>query len=99
MSWPGTRPIHGDQVHVVTGSGVMVFTGDIQSVGVRRDGHGFVELTLPDADPQQRRVLGGAKEFEYRMYRGGTMVYQSPALTVRQAHRNETGALVVTASP
>ncbi|GGV00827.1 hypothetical protein GCM10010211_80180 [Streptomyces albospinus] len=75
MNWPGPRPIHGDQVRVITGSDVMTFVGDIKSVGVMRDGCGSVELTLPDADPQQRRALEGATGlFEYWMYRGDSGV-------------------------
>ncbi|MHB6912767.1 hypothetical protein [Streptomyces sp. DB-54] len=100
MSFPGPRPVHGDQVRIITGSEVMTFVGEITSVGVVRDGLGFVELTLPDVDPQQRRVLEGAKRsFEYRMFRGDRLVYQSPALTVQETHRIEDGSLVVTASP
>ncbi|QHC23457.1 hypothetical protein [Streptomyces sp. GS7] len=100
MTWPGTRPIHGDRVVVITGKGTMDFVGNIKTVGVRRDGHGFVEPTLPDADPQQHRTLENlTTRFEYWMYSGDKTVYLSPPLRVRGTHRIEDGSLVVVAAP
>ncbi|MFG3112881.1 hypothetical protein ACGF4C_00615 [Streptomyces sp. NPDC048197] len=91
--------MHGDAVQLITATISVTITGDILSQGVLRDGRGFVELTLPDADPQQRRALEHATRFEYWLYRRGALVYQSPALTVRETRRIKDGSLVVTASP
>ncbi|MGW7622290.1 hypothetical protein ACWGLG_42015 [Streptomyces antimycoticus] len=53
--FPGTRPIHGDTVQLITDITSVTATGSITCQGVLREGRGFVELTLPDADPQQPR--------------------------------------------
>ncbi|MET9039345.1 hypothetical protein [Streptomyces mirabilis] len=51
--FPGLRPLHGDTVQFTTGTAAVTMTGTITSQGILRDGCGFVEFTLPDADPQQ----------------------------------------------
>lgn len=77
----------------------MTFTGTITCQGVLRDGRGCVELTLPDADPQQRRDLERATWVRYDLYREGARLYPSPQLVVRETRREKDGALVVTGSP
>ncbi|MEU9197739.1 hypothetical protein [Streptomyces hundungensis] len=99
MSFPGQRPMHGDTVTITIDSTAVTITGTITSQGVLREGRGFVELTLPDADPQQRRDLEWAKHFQYELYRGGRLLYSSPPLRLSGTHRTGDGALVVTGSP
>ncbi|MET9522934.1 hypothetical protein [Streptomyces coeruleorubidus] len=77
----------------------MTITGSITSQGVLRDGSGLVELTLPDADPQQRRDLEAAKWFQYRLYRGSALLYSSPHLTLSETRRTNDGALVMAGHP
>ncbi|WP_405842476.1 hypothetical protein OG528_29325 [Streptomyces platensis] len=97
--YPGPRPIRGDAVRLTTGSASVTITGSITSQGILRDGCGFVELTLPDADPQQRRDLERSKSYQYELYRGGALLYSSPQLTLSETRRVKDGALVVTGSP
>ncbi|WP_167366262.1 hypothetical protein [Streptomyces caeruleatus] len=66
---------------------------------ILRDGRGFVELTLPDADPQQRRDLERATSYRYELYRENTLLYSSPRLTLSETRRARDGALVVAGSP
>ncbi len=77
----------------------MTITGSITSQGIMRAGAGVVELTLPDADPQQRRSLERAEWYQYELYRGGALLYSSPQLRVRETRRVTDGSLVVTGSP
>ncbi|MFE7614312.1 hypothetical protein [Streptomyces sp. NPDC057496] len=97
--FPGTRPMHGDTAEVTIGTTSMTLTGSITSQGVLRDGRGFVELTLPDADPQQRRDLESAQRYWYRLYGDGVLLYYSPVLTLHEVRRTKEGALVVTGAP
>ncbi|MFJ9900029.1 hypothetical protein ACIQPR_42540 [Streptomyces sp. NPDC091280] len=97
--FPGPRPIHGDSVRITTDTASTTFTGTITSQGVLRDGRGCVELTLPGADPQQRRDLEQASSFRYDRSRDGARFYPSPQLVVRETRREKDGALVVTGSP
>lgn len=99
-SQPGPIPLHGDAVQLTTDTTSVTLTGDITSRGILRDGRGFAELTLPDADPEQRRDLEHTKRFQYELLRDGTVRYRSPYLYVREIRRRESdGALVVTGSP
>ncbi|WP_385625419.1 hypothetical protein PXH67_42850 (plasmid) [Streptomyces sp. P8-A8] len=97
--FPGVRPMHGDAVQVTTNTASMTITGNITSQGVLRDGRGFVELTLPDGDPQQRRDLEQAESYQYRLYRDEALLYSSPRLTLSETRRTKDGALVVAGSP
>ena len=98
IAFPGPRSIHGDTVQIIAATS-LTFTGSITSQGVLRDGRGFVELTLPDADPQQRRDLARSQWFQYELYRGGVLVYSSGHLQLTETRRNDAGELVVSGSP
>ncbi|MFD4528445.1 hypothetical protein ACFWP7_31905 [Streptomyces sp. NPDC058470] len=97
--FPGPIPMHGDTVELMADTFVATITGKITSRGVLVDGRGFVELVLPDGDPQQRRVLERAGTYQYRLYGGGVLLYSSPDLQVRETRRESDGALVVMGSP
>ncbi|WP_329595868.1 hypothetical protein OG195_44685 (plasmid) [Streptomyces sp. NBC_01362] len=97
--FPGFSPMHGDAVQVTTNTTSMTITGSVTSQGVLRDGRGFVELTLPDGDPQQRRDLERARSYQYRLYRDGVLLYSSPSLTLSETRRTKDGTLVVAGSP
>ncbi|MDX3528214.1 hypothetical protein P1P75_17660 [Streptomyces sp. ID05-39B] len=97
--FPGPNPMHGDTVELMASTFVATITGKITSRGVLVDGRGFVELVLPDGDPQQRRDLERAGRYQYRLYDGGTLLYSSPDLQVRETRRESDGALVVMGSP
>ena len=97
--FPGPVPMHGDSVQITTDTTSLTITGTITSQGVWRDGRGFVALTLPDADPQQRRTLEWAKWFRYELYRDGARLYSSPRLKLSETRRVSDGALVVAGSP
>ncbi|WNI27348.1 hypothetical protein [Streptomyces sp. ITFR-16] len=97
--FPGPRPMHGDEVRLTTNTASVTFTGDVISQGVLRDGRGFVELTLPDVDPQQRREVEWAKRFQYELYRSGALLYSSPSLTLSETRRTSEGFLVIAGSP
>ncbi|MEU9189445.1 hypothetical protein AB0D14_33870 [Streptomyces sp. NPDC048484] len=97
--FPGPTPMHGDTVELTVGAFWATITGKITSRGVLVDGRGFVELVLPDGDPQQRRVLERAGTYQYRLYDGGVLLYSSPYLQVRETRRESDGALVVVGSP
>lgn len=97
--FPGSTPMHGDTVELTADTLAVTITGKITSRGVLRDGRGFAELVLPDGDPQQRRDLERAKWYQYRLYRGGALLYSSPSLQVRETRRESDGALVVSGSP
>lgn len=100
MSFPGTRPIHGDTLHLTTDTTTtMTFTGAITCQGILREGRGFVELTLPDGDPQQHRALEFSKKYRYDLCRGGALLYSSPPLRIRGIRRTSDGSLVVTGAP
>lgn len=98
-SFPGPIAIHGDSVQLTTDTTSLTITGTITSQGVVRDGRGIVELTLPDADPQQRRTLEWAKWFRYELCRDGARLYASPRLALSETRRASDGALVVAGSP
>jgi hypothetical protein len=91
--------MYGDRVELMADTFVATITGKITSRGVLRDGCGFVELVLPDGNPQQRRDLERAGRYQYRLYDGGALLYSSPDLQVRETRRASDGALVVTGSP
>ncbi|MFJ9380404.1 hypothetical protein [Streptomyces sp. NPDC101455] len=97
--FPGHLPIHGDRVQLVTDITSVTITGSITCQGVTREGRGYVELTLPDADPQQRRELERAKWVQYKLFRNSTMLYVSPHLTLSEIRRAKDGALVLSGSP
>ncbi|WP_413751728.1 hypothetical protein NRF20_00110 (plasmid) [Streptomyces sp. R-74717] len=98
-SFPGLRLVQGDTVQLVTDATSVTITGAITSKGVLLDGRGFVELTLPDADPQQRRDLERSQRYWYQLYRGGALIYSSPHLTLSETRRTGDGSLVVTGAP
>ncbi|MEE1736423.1 hypothetical protein PUR49_07910 [Streptomyces sp. BE147] len=98
-SFPGPRPVHGDSVRLVTDATSLTVTGAIVSQGVLRDGRNYLALTLPDADPQQRRALAGTTSYQYKLYRHGGLLYSSPYLTLRDTRRTGDGSLVVSGSP
>ncbi|MGW1496904.1 hypothetical protein [Streptomyces sp. NPDC002402] len=91
--------MHGDVVQITTDTTSVTITGSITSQGILRDGRGFVELTLPDADPQQRRDLERAQRYQYALYRSSALLYSSPDLKLSGTRRAKDGALVVTGSP
>ncbi|KMS67241.1 hypothetical protein ACM01_43560 [Streptomyces viridochromogenes] len=97
--FPGPHPMHGDTVYLTIGDTSVVITGRIRSQGVLRDGRGFVELTLPDADPQQRRDLERATSYRYELYREDALLYSSPRLALSETRRAGDGALVVAGCP
>ena len=97
--FPGPIPMHGDTVHLTIGANSVLIEGKITSQGVQRDGRGFVELTLPDGDPQQRRELERADSYRYELYRSSALLYSSPRLTLSETRRASDGALVVVGSP
>lgn len=97
--FPGLRPIHGDSVRITTSTGTLLLSGSITVQGVNRDGRGFAELTLPDADPQQRRELERSERFEYELYSNGAQVYASPSLVLRETRRTKDGSLVLCGTP
>jgi len=97
--FPGPIPMHGDKVEILATTFVATITGKITSRGVLVNGNGFVELVLPDGDPQQRRDLERATWYQYRLYEGGVLLYSSPGLQVRETRREDDGALVVMGSP
>ncbi|MGW2110020.1 hypothetical protein [Streptomyces sp. NPDC001948] len=99
MTFPGFRLIQGDVVQLVTGVASVTIEGSITSQGILHDGRGFVELTLPDADPQQRRELEQAQRYQYRLYHNETLLYSSPHLILSETRRTKDGTLVVTGSP
>ncbi|MFE2936738.1 hypothetical protein [Streptomyces sp. NPDC059278] len=57
MSFPGTRPIHGDRVDLIAAGTSFTAVGAITVQGVLKDGRGFVELVLPDADRSSAGTL------------------------------------------
>ncbi|MFB6945587.1 hypothetical protein ACFWGL_36660 [Streptomyces sp. NPDC060286] len=91
--------MHGDVVQLTTDTASVTITGSITSQGILRDGRGFVELTLPDADPGQRRDLERTQRYQYELYSSGALLYSSPQLTLSETRRAKDGALVVTGSP
>ncbi|MGW5096312.1 hypothetical protein ACWEQ1_17260 [Streptomyces nodosus] len=97
--FPGPTPMHGDTVEILADTFVATITGKLTSRGVLRDGCGFVELVLPDGDPQQRRDLERSTRYQYRLYDGGVLLYSSPDLQVRETRREDDGTLVVMGSP
>ncbi|MFJ2630121.1 hypothetical protein ACIO6T_44195 [Streptomyces sp. NPDC087532] len=100
MNFPGTRPIQGDRVDLTAEGTSLTAVGPIVVQGVLKDGRGFVELVLPDADPQQRRDLEKATQFQYWLYRDGALLYASPPLQMRDLRRaTDDGALILTGSP
>ncbi|MEU3663993.1 hypothetical protein AB0E77_30245 [Streptomyces sp. NPDC032940] len=98
-TFPGTHPIKADTVHLTADTLSVSMTGSITCQGILRHGLGFVELALPDADPQQRRALERAAQYEFELWRGGACLYQSPPLRVHEIRRDSIGALVVTGAP
>ncbi|MFE3900138.1 hypothetical protein ACFXPY_07130 [Streptomyces sp. NPDC059153] len=98
-AFPGTRPLTGDTVHITTEAASVTINGRITCQSVLRDGCGQVELTLPDADPQQRHSLEWSKRYQYDLFLGGALLYSSPQLEVRETRRAGDGALIVTGSP
>ncbi|NIY67994.1 hypothetical protein SMALB_6071 [Streptomyces malaysiensis] len=91
--------MHGDIVQLTTDTTSVTIAGNITSQGVLRDGCGYVELTLPYADPQQRRDLEKSKWFHYELYRSDALVYSSPHLVLRETGRTKDGFLVLSGSP
>ncbi|MFD7868181.1 hypothetical protein [Streptomyces sp. NPDC059783] len=96
---PGTRPIHGDTAHVFVGTVPLLFTGSITCQGVLEKGRGYVELTLPDADPEQRRLLERSTTYQWELHRDGRRLYSSPLLALHSTRRSGTGSLVVKGAP
>lgn len=99
MSFPGTRPIHGDHVNLIAAGISFTAVGAIVVQGVLKDGRGFVELVLPDGDPQQRRDLEKETEFQYWLYRDDALLYVSPTLQKTDIRLAPDGALVLTGAP
>ncbi|MFE5853423.1 hypothetical protein ACFQ61_09405 [Streptomyces sp. NPDC056500] len=102
--FPGPRPMTGDTALITvkgsTSTSDLTITGHITCQGLLRDHCGLVELTLPNADPQQRRALEHGTRYIFDLIRGAEVLYTSPELVVREVHRRpEDGALVVTGSP
>ncbi|MCY0929458.1 hypothetical protein OTB20_25310 [Streptomyces sp. H27-H1] len=89
----------GDSVAITTATFSVTITGTVTCQGITENGRGFVELTLPDADPQQRRQLEWSKEYQYNLYIKGQLLYSSPQLALKGTRRTHEGALVLTGSP
>ncbi|MFI1929346.1 hypothetical protein [Streptomyces sp. NPDC020330] len=99
-NFPGHRPLTGDTVYITAGSRDMTMRGEIVCVGILRDGCGLAELTLPDADPQQRRELERCERYQYDLLVNGQVLYSSPMLRVDGIRlREKDGALIVTGRP
>lgn len=98
-TFPGFRPVVGDAVEITTDRSSVTIAGSITSQGILHDGCGFVELMLPDANPQQRRDLEWSKQFQYDLFLRGALLYSSPQLKVRESRRAGDGTLIVTGSP
>ncbi|MER5439088.1 hypothetical protein [Streptomyces sp. NPDC002790] len=73
--------------------------GSITSQGILRNGSSFVELTLPDTDPQPRRDLEWSKQFQYNLFLHSALLYSSPQLKIRESRRAGDGALTPNGSP
>lgn len=100
MSFPGPRPIHGDRVDLIADGTSFSVVGEIIVRGVLQDGRGFVELVLPDADPQQRRNLEKVTQLQHWLYRDGALLYASPSLQMTEIRRADgDGALILTGAP
>ncbi|MFH8873201.1 hypothetical protein [Streptomyces griseus] len=99
MTFPGARPIHGDTVHISVGTTLLILTGSITCQGVLEGGRGFVELTLSDADPEQRRLLERSTSYQWDLRRNGGILYSSPRLSLHSTRRSGNGSLVVKGSP
>ncbi|WP_327258128.1 hypothetical protein [Streptomyces sp. NBC_01244] len=100
--FPGLRPMTGDAVEIRAEGTVMKMAGPIVCQGFKpaEGGQLAVKLTLPDADPQQRRTLSWCKTFSFTLFVGGAVLYSSPPrLKVREIQRDGDGALAVTGSP
>ncbi|MFL4910923.1 hypothetical protein ACJ6WF_49500 [Streptomyces sp. MMS24-I2-30] len=96
---PGIHPVRGDTIQLIADGTLMIFKGDVMTREVRRDGNGFIEITLP-ADPQQRRDLERARSYQFSLYRDGLQFYTTPrSLRVVEIRRASDGALVVTGAP
>ncbi|MEU5898642.1 hypothetical protein [Streptomyces venezuelae] len=80
-SWPGPRVMTGDSVMLtcVPGS-TITLTGTLTVQGKYADGQGFIELRLPDADPQLRRLLQQSRAWHLRLFHSGGCLYDSPWL-------------------
>lgn len=98
-TFPGPVAMQGDTVQLTTDTVSLTIAGSIMSRGVLRDGRGFVELTLSDTDPQQRRDLQRATWYQYKLYRARSLLYSSPYLTLSETRRVSNGALALTGSP
>ncbi|MEU7517512.1 hypothetical protein AB0B13_36690 [Streptomyces sp. NPDC042898] len=58
-----------------------------------------MELTLPDADPEQGRALERCKSYGWDLYRDGALLYSSPSLALSTTRRTGDGALVAKGFP
>lgn len=100
--FPGYIPMTGDAVEITAEGTFMRLAGPVVCQGIQPDEGGqlAVQLTLPDADPQQRRALSWCKTFSFSVFVGGAVLYTSPPrLKVREIQRDGNGALTVTGSP
>ncbi|MFJ5850435.1 hypothetical protein [Streptomyces sp. NPDC092903] len=100
MSSPDARPMHGDRVDLIADRTSFSVVGEIIVRGVLQDGRGFVELVLPDADPQRRRDLEKETGFQYWLYQDGALLYASPPLQMRGIRwAGGDRSLILTGSP
>ncbi|MEU3408910.1 hypothetical protein ABZ766_33875 [Streptomyces sp. NPDC006670] len=99
-TFPGHRPIHGDSLVLWIDDALVSIKGAITCQGILEDGRGYTALTLPDADPEQRRALERCRTYGFELYHEGRLIYSSPqSLTLSGTSRTSDGSLVVKGSP
>lgn len=99
-TFPGPRPIHGDSLVIWIDDAMFSIKGAITCQGILENGRGYAALTLPDADPEQRRALDRCKTYGFELYREGRLIYSSPSsLTLSATSRTSDGSLVVKGAP
>lgn len=98
--WPGHRVMEGDSVTLeLVPGGLEIVEGAVTVQGRNTpEGNGYLELRLPDANPQHRRMLQQCKHLELRLFRSGGCLYTSPWLRITDVAW-EKDALVVHGVP
>ncbi|MFJ5635333.1 hypothetical protein ACIQF5_22190 [Streptomyces goshikiensis] len=98
-AFPGRQPIRGDSLIIWIDDAMLSVKGAITCQGIVEAGQGYAVLTLPDADPEQRRALERCRTYGFELYLDGRQIYSSPALTLSGTSRTGDGSLVVKGSP
>ncbi|MFJ4972701.1 hypothetical protein [Streptomyces sp. NPDC088755] len=96
IGWPGHRITEGDSVRLeLVPGGSEVMEGEVTVQGLNTpEGNGYLELRLPDANPQHRRLLEQCKHLEVRLFRSGVCLYTSPWLRVTDVAWEKDGLVV-----